>query len=72
MSKTDYDEELLKFNLYKESKGEGVSDDKGDFSVQVDSLSMAIIYMLENIRERLTRIEGRQDLIIKTIKNKRE
>lgn len=71
MSKPDYGEELLKFNLYKESRNDGVIDNESDFSVPVDNLSMAIIYMLENIRERLTRIEGRQDLIIKAIKNKR-
>ena len=61
MGKSSYDEELLKFNMYKESKNDGVCDDESGVSVEVDTFSLAIFYMLENIRERLTRIEARLD-----------
>lgn len=71
MSKSSYDDELLKFNMYKESKNDGVSDDEGGFSVAVDTFSVAIFYMLEDIRKRLTRLEARQDLIVKAMRNKK-
>lgn len=71
MGKSSYDEELLKFNMYKESKNDGVSDEPSGVSVEVDAFSLAIFYMLENIRERLTRIEARQDLIVKALRNKK-
>lgn len=71
MGKSSYDDELLKFNMYKESKNDGVSDDESGFSVEVDTFSVAIFYMLDDIRKRLTRLEARQDLIIKAMKNKK-
>lgn len=71
MSKSSYDDELLKFNMYKESKNDGVSDDESGFSVAVDAFSVAIFYMLEDIRKRLTRLEARQDLIVKAMRNKK-
>ena len=71
MSKSSYDDELLKFNMYKESKNDGVSDDESGFSVAVDTFSVAIFYMLEDIRKRLTRLEARQDLIVKAMRNKK-
>lgn len=71
MSKSSYDEELLKFNLYKESQLDGVSGDENGISVGVDTFSIAIFYMLEGIKERLTRIEARQDLIVKALRNKK-
>lgn len=71
MSKSSYDDELLKFNMYKESKNDGVSDDESGFSVAVDIFSVAIFYMLEDIRKRLTRLEARQDLIVKAMRNKK-
>lgn len=71
MSKSSYDEELLKFNIYKECQNDGKNDTESGFKGSVDVFSIAVIYALEDMKERLTRIEARQDLIIKAIKSKR-
>lgn len=70
MSKSSYDEELLKFNLYKECQNDGKNDTESGISGLLDTFSIAVLFALENVRERLTRIEARQDLIIKAIKGK--
>lgn len=70
MSKSSYDEELLKFNMYKECQNEGKNDTESGISGSLDIFSVAVFYALDGIKERLTRIEARQDLIIKAIKGK--
>lgn len=70
MSKSSYDEELLKFNIYKECQNDGKSDTESGISGSVDVFSIAVIYALDGIKERLTRIEARQDLIVKALKGK--
>ena len=71
MSKPSYEEELLKMKTYRESKYEGTNDTESEVRIEVDAFTITMFYMLENIRERLTRIEARQDLIVKAIKNKK-
>lgn len=71
MSKPSYEEELLKMKTYRESKSDGINDTESEVRVEVDAFTITMFYMLENIRERLTRIEARQDLIVKAIKNKK-
>lgn len=70
MSKSSYDEELLKFNLYKECQNDGKNGTESGISGSLGTFSIAVLFALENVRERLTRIEARQDLIIKAIKGK--
>ena len=71
MSKPSYEEELVKMKTYRESKSDGINDTESEVRVEVDAFTITMFYMLENIRERLTRIEARQDLIVKAIKNKK-
>lgn len=70
MSKSSYDEELLKFNMYKECQNDGKNDTESGIYGSVDVFSIAMFYALDSIKERLTRIEARQDLIVKALKNK--